>query len=178
MRYYHEKAVSPVVGVMLMLVVTIIIAAVVSAFSGGLVKSTDKAPQLTISGEYSISEGLSISHDGGDPVGTRTTFINLLNGKSFGSGGYMQYELNKSQITDISGKTAWISTSGMSGIKTFAAGDTLYVLPPYHEGSWLQSTVSKASWYNKTANIGKTIVVEMRDENGHVFAKTEIPVTA
>ena len=31
-----ERAVSPVVGVMLMLVVTIIIAAVVSAFAGGM----------------------------------------------------------------------------------------------------------------------------------------------
>ncbi|WP_292370550.1 type IV pilin N-terminal domain-containing protein [Methanoregula sp. UBA64] len=38
---------SPVVGVMLMLVVTIIIAAVVSAFAGGLSKSTDKGPSAT-----------------------------------------------------------------------------------------------------------------------------------
>ena len=40
----EEDAVSPVVGVMLMLVVTIIIAAVVSAYSGGLTSGTDKAP--------------------------------------------------------------------------------------------------------------------------------------
>jgi len=40
----HENAVSPVVGVMLMLVVTIIIAAVVSAFAGGLSTGTEKAP--------------------------------------------------------------------------------------------------------------------------------------
>jgi FlaG/FlaF family flagellin (archaellin) len=44
-----EDAVSPVIGVMLMLVVTIIIAAVVSAFSGGLIGGTDqKAPTLTM----------------------------------------------------------------------------------------------------------------------------------
>ena len=36
MKQYKENAVSPVVGVMLMLVVTIIIAAVVSGFAGGL----------------------------------------------------------------------------------------------------------------------------------------------
>jgi len=42
-----DEAVSPVVGVMLMLVVTIIIAAVVSAFAGGLASSQQKAPQLT-----------------------------------------------------------------------------------------------------------------------------------
>ncbi|WP_343241732.1 type IV pilin [Methanoculleus sp. UBA312] len=45
----REDAVSPVVGVMLMLVVTIIIAAVVSAFSGSLIDGTDqKAPTLTM----------------------------------------------------------------------------------------------------------------------------------
>ncbi|MDH7593160.1 MAG: type IV pilin N-terminal domain-containing protein [Methanomicrobiales archaeon] len=43
-----EEAVSPVVGVMLMLVVTIIIAAVVSAFAGGLAGGTTKAPQASI----------------------------------------------------------------------------------------------------------------------------------
>ena len=42
-----EEAVSPVIGVMLMLVVTIIIAAVVSAFAGGLIGNEDqKAPKL------------------------------------------------------------------------------------------------------------------------------------
>lgn len=40
----YESAVSPVVGVMLMLVVTIIIAAVVSAFAGGLSTGTKEAP--------------------------------------------------------------------------------------------------------------------------------------
>ena len=39
---------SPVVGVMLMLVVTIIIAAVVSAFAGGLTKTTDNPPSLAM----------------------------------------------------------------------------------------------------------------------------------
>jgi len=44
-----ECAVSPVVGVMLMLVVTIIIAAVVSAFSGGLVGGNNqKTPTLAM----------------------------------------------------------------------------------------------------------------------------------
>jgi FlaG/FlaF family flagellin (archaellin) len=51
MRKDHEKneeAVSPVVGVMLMLVVTIIIAAVVSGFAGGLASGAKSAPQLTM----------------------------------------------------------------------------------------------------------------------------------
>ena len=45
----QENAVSPVVGVMLMLVVTIIIAAVVSGFSGGLIGGKQqKTPTLAM----------------------------------------------------------------------------------------------------------------------------------
>ena len=43
MEMTKEDAVSPVVGVMLMLVVTIIIAAVVSGFAGGLAGGTKTA---------------------------------------------------------------------------------------------------------------------------------------
>ncbi|MDD1686444.1 type IV pilin N-terminal domain-containing protein [Methanoregula sp.] len=46
---YGDEGVSPVIGVMLMLVVTIIIAAVVSGFSGGLIGGNNqKAPTLTM----------------------------------------------------------------------------------------------------------------------------------
>ena len=43
-NFKNTEAVSPVVGVMLMLVVTIIIAAVVSAFAGGMADNQQKAP--------------------------------------------------------------------------------------------------------------------------------------
>lgn len=46
-HYMNDRAVSPVVGIMLMLVVTIIIAAVVSGFAGSLTGSEKKAPQMT-----------------------------------------------------------------------------------------------------------------------------------
>ncbi|MEN6609797.1 MAG: type IV pilin N-terminal domain-containing protein [Methanoregulaceae archaeon] len=52
----RDDGVSPVVGVMLMLVVTIIIAAVVSAYAGGLGKTTDTAP----TGSFDVH----ISNDG------------------------------------------------------------------------------------------------------------------
>ncbi|MHC1588879.1 MAG: type IV pilin [Methermicoccaceae archaeon] len=43
-----ERAVSPVIGVMLMVVVTIILAAVVSGFAGGLATDQTKAPQTSL----------------------------------------------------------------------------------------------------------------------------------
>lgn len=53
-----DEAVSPVVGVMLMLVVTIIIAAVVSGFAGGLVGENQKAPQASIVANDFVVKGV------------------------------------------------------------------------------------------------------------------------
>lgn len=77
---------SPVVGVMLMLVVTIIIAAVVSAFSGGLGSGTKVAPQAVIDVKISTTGGSGASMDGseanivfklmsGDPIPTKDLAI-------------------------------------------------------------------------------------------------------
>ena len=54
-RKNGDVAVSPVVGVMLMLVVTIIIAAVVSAFAGRTVSGGSTAP--TVSMEIHVKNG-------------------------------------------------------------------------------------------------------------------------
>jgi archaeal type IV pilus assembly protein PilA len=74
----RECAISPVVGVMLMLVVVVIIAAIVSAFAGGLAgDNSQKAPALTMdvkiidSGNYRGSE-FSMEVTGvSEPIPTR-----------------------------------------------------------------------------------------------------------
>jgi hypothetical protein len=83
----NEYAVSPVVGVMLMLVVTIIIAAVVSGFTGGLVGSQEKAPQASIAVSTAYIDGnfdIKFEHQGGEPIRTADcefiTFLTLSNG--------------------------------------------------------------------------------------------------
>ena len=63
-----EDAVSPIVGVMLMLVATIIVAAIVAAFAGGLAAETDASPNIIISGTYSQTDGLLLKHLSGDSV--------------------------------------------------------------------------------------------------------------
>jgi archaeal type IV pilus assembly protein PilA len=79
-----EHAVSPVVGVMLMLVVTIIIAAVVSAFAGGLGSDTQKAPQASIDVKIKTAADNTMSGTGtimtftelsGDPIPTKDLAI-------------------------------------------------------------------------------------------------------
>jgi len=98
MKQMNEEAVSPVVGVMLMLVVTIIIAAVVSGFAGGLASDQSKAPQATLGVKgmiegiededltnydpdnpptFEADNGLLFEHKGGDGFGLSDIVIQL-----------------------------------------------------------------------------------------------------
>ncbi|WP_292409576.1 MULTISPECIES: type IV pilin N-terminal domain-containing protein [unclassified Methanoculleus] len=86
-QHVAEDAVSPVIGVMLMLVVTIIIAAVVSGFAGELAGTQEKTPQASIAvktGYVGDNFDISFEHQGGDPIRTKEcqfiTFLTLPNG--------------------------------------------------------------------------------------------------
>jgi len=64
----HADAVSPVVGVMLMLAVTIMVAAIVSGYAGGFSGGTDKAPQSSIRATHDpTAPRIYFEHNGGDP---------------------------------------------------------------------------------------------------------------
>lgn len=76
-----EDAVSPVIGVMLMIVVTIIIAAIVSAFAGDLSGGNDKktAPMASIQCQIQKTDTnnavLTMKHISGDAINTQYTRI-------------------------------------------------------------------------------------------------------
>ena len=66
-----DDAVSPVIGVMLMLSITIIIAAVLMAFAGGMADTKPSTPSVDLSAEF-VKSGedivLRLSHNGGDTL--------------------------------------------------------------------------------------------------------------
>jgi flagellin-like protein len=75
---WQDNAVSPVVGVMLMLAITVMLAAIASAFAGGFSDRTEKSPQSSLgvtanfqSPAYSIGTTnyyrIYFDHTGGDP---------------------------------------------------------------------------------------------------------------
>ena len=66
-----DDAVSPVIGVMLMLTITIIIAAVLMAFAGGMADTKPATPSVDLSAEFVKSGSdivLRLSHNGGDAL--------------------------------------------------------------------------------------------------------------
>ena len=64
-----DDAVSPVIGVILMVAITVILAAVIASFVLGLGSNTSVAPQASFATSYDeSSSNVTIRHESGDPV--------------------------------------------------------------------------------------------------------------
>ena len=75
--FTEDRGVSPVIGVILMVAITVILAAVIGAFVLGLGdQASESAPQASIG--FSFSDGnVTIAHDGGDNLQNDTISINI-----------------------------------------------------------------------------------------------------
>lgn len=100
-RGRDNDAVSPVIGVMLMIVVTIIIAAIVSAFAGGFSDQQKKTPssQIEVTLRQAVNSSgfpapqLIFTHKGGDPVATSDLMIvTHIDGQKHVTDGSLDYE--------------------------------------------------------------------------------------
>jgi hypothetical protein len=115
---------------MLMLVVTIIIAAIVSGFAGGLTSGQSKAPQAKITATFSVSDGMTISHAGGEAIPLNNLVFTTRNGPGFGPRveEVTTQQLNPDLITDKDGKAVF-STTSVGGKSSFNPGDTFFISP-------------------------------------------------
>jgi FlaG/FlaF family flagellin (archaellin) len=198
----NDSGVSPVVGVMLMLVVTIIIAAVVSAFSGGLTSGQTKAPQANIKGTFSISEGMTISHAGGDSLATKDLIFTIRDSPTFGP----NLESSTAQTIDMStinvntpdrGSGPMRTIDGAFYMTSFNSGDTVNIDPGDCTCNILQPNVAPTDFeenhnsYTYTGNqtaswaycirnqnsIGKSFILEVSDTAGHLISTSEVLIT-
>jgi len=178
-----SEAASPVVGVMLMLSVTLILAALVGGFVGGLPDAGNKASNVAIKATYSQTEGLAVTHMGGDVIGTLDTVVLVRLSNSFGDAAHMSWKIDPCDIVNKRGELTktipWLTKTGSAGVVSFAAGDTAYVVPDkdkQNTGEYLQNGLksdNKYSFDNK-ANVGKEFLLEFSDTSGTTFAKTRV----
>ena len=78
--FTEERAVSPVIGVILMVAITVILAAVIGTFVLGLGDQvSESAPQAQFSFDFSDTgpEVLNITHDGGDSIDADDLTVNV-----------------------------------------------------------------------------------------------------
>ncbi len=100
-----NRSVSPVIGVILMVAITVILAAVIGSFVLGIGSNQEAAPQASIQIDANES-GVELSHRGGD---------------SFVSGNTEELRIS----TESGLVTTWTPSSDTSGV--FQTGDTIEV---------------------------------------------------
>ena len=119
----NKEAVSPVVGVMLMLVVTLIIAGVVSAFGGGLVSTTSATPQASISSSLTYDDVLKVQHNGGESIPTSSIDIK----SKIASGKFVDMVTN----VNLKNSTLARTDDSLLNASSFQTGDVFTV--PWNE---------------------------------------------
>jgi flagellin-like protein len=124
----EDRAVSPVIGVILMVAITVILAAVIGTFVLGLGDQvSESAPQAQFTFDFESSTGvLTITHDGGDSIPSDE--INVT-----GSGNDVRWD-NANSITTVYDVSAGNSTvidgtaAGGGTESTLSAGDTVRIV--------------------------------------------------
>ncbi|RNJ27412.1 type IV pilin [Halosegnis longus] len=72
-----DSAVSPVIGVILMVAITVILAAVIGTFVLGLGSNVQSAPTTQFSFDYDTgATEVTVTHDGGDTIDADALFVN------------------------------------------------------------------------------------------------------
>lgn len=130
-RAHHEEAISPVVGVMLMLVVTIVIAGLIAVFASGSVGSTASTPvtiftvkdikTITIPGtpDSTYIDYVEFAHKGGDTLsldGIRVEFTC-----------YGTVTSVPTLYLESSSKNSGLSTGDTLRVKSYDSGNTVQV---------------------------------------------------
>lgn len=149
-----ENAISPVVGVMLMLVVTIIVAAVIATFAGGLFSNEQPAPHANLEVTYKAdivdtdkTNDITPDYGAGAPINNGITFKHL-SGDSF--------DLENIKIILVSGGTSITFTNG-----SILRDDTSVVVNP----SLLNILGGGSSYFavpkgmDKLINVGETFTL-------------------
>lgn len=197
----NNEAVSPVVGVMMMLVVTIIIAAVVSAFAGSSMDSQHKAPQATIQGKFSIGTGMEIIHMGGDALATNDLVFTVRNSPVFGTNleQVTAQTIDKTIIVDGKGRPLDYG-DGSTNSTSFKSGDTLYIdsssircdlfQPVVVPDDYIDERGSDGYTYTgdniefwslcfkNNDNIGNTFYLDVSDKSGNLICRSEVTITS
>jgi len=136
--FTEERAVSPVIGVILMVAITVILAAVIGAFVLGLGDSvSETAPSAQIDFDYS-SEDVVLTHDGGNGFDNSSVTLVGANGDSFD-------EWDETNWPDrvTAGNSATVDKNGEEGNFTSTSeGDTLRLV---WESGGSSSTIARST---------------------------------
>ena len=129
----EDDAVSPVIGVILMVAVTVILAATIGTFVLGVGQGTSSpTPQATWAFEYDdggdgfgsgTNDELTVTHEGGDTIEERLTV--QVDGQRVDTSGDLAYNPGAPSLPFGAGNSITVEEDGADSIQS---GDTVYVI--------------------------------------------------
>jgi len=152
---HDDDAVSPVIGVILMVAITVILAAVIATFVLGLGDQvSNTAPQASFTFEYTDDENLlTITHDGGDAViATNLYFRGQINQPS---GAFAISDKTWKAVADSGGSNSAVATASGSvdSESAVSAGDYAEVkvdadskMRVVYQGSNSETSATLSTW--------------------------------
>ena len=151
-----ERAVSPVVGVIMMVAITVVIAAVVAAFAYGIIGGVKRAPNTALVVEDAVpnSKNVTIIHHGGDTIVNAFNPTNLTKADECG-GKWKNLEVRKNGAK----MNCWTAMNGTECDEVWASdfhsGDEIEI----GLGTGLESGDSIAVVYTPTGDLLQRVTV-------------------
>jgi len=136
----NERGVSPVIGVILMVAITVILAAVIGAFVLGFGdRVSEQPPTAQIGFDFNGNTSVDITHDGGDPIANDSVTFRSGSGATSDS---LNWSSGDEDIT--AGDTVTLD-SGASGIESadVGTGNTVRVI---WQGEGSSNTIAQRDW--------------------------------
>lgn len=133
MKYIKEflkdtRGVSPVIGVILMVAITVVMGAVVAGFAYGYLGNTTKTPNIALSviDDPTDQTSVLVKHSGGEAIGASEWKASLTAGKESSADFTLQGQLGSNAIStgttlDVGNQTVTANTSITTGWYHFVA---------------------------------------------------------
>jgi flagellin-like protein len=138
----NERGVSPVIGVILMVAITVILAAVIGAFVLGLGDQVStNAPQATIGFSFDSDTNVTLTHEGGDNIEKSEIEISVGGSPLYDGSGF-----NNTNTDNATRSDTWSST--------ISTGDELTI--PV-DGQDTTGEVVRVVWTNPSGGSSNTL---------------------
>ncbi|MDG5776446.1 type IV pilin N-terminal domain-containing protein [Haloarculaceae archaeon H-GB2-1] len=150
--FTDDDAVSPVIGVILMVAITVILAAVIATFVLGLGQQvSETAPRASFSTDYTDNSGdatktdkLNFTHDGGDTI--EAQFLTISSDTNFDPPG----------STSSTDSTTFSETDAYGSSSQVSAGDSIGIASETNSDDFRSSTV-RIVWSNGEGDSSATL---------------------
>jgi flagellin-like protein len=139
-----DRGVSPVIGVILMVAITVILAAVIGAFVLGLGDQvSNNAPQASFEYEFNGTNDVTITHGGGDDIDSSTLSVTVDGTEAFPENGTAFNTTGWGDDTISTGSSVEIVDNSTS----VSGGETVRVIWSNPSGG-SSNTISERDWPN------------------------------